>query len=141
MGISKKLIALFTFCYFFTACGPQNQQENLNWPVNFEELITLHCRAIELRESRFEIADSLRFLNDSLSNRTDTSFSSETAEHLKKLYKRQEVVSAEGYALADTIRNRMTLVMSDLDPVQKRSFNDSVAVAVSRRGCDIGDQF
>ncbi len=68
-------------------------------------------------------------------------FSSETAGQLRKLYKRQAVVSAEGYALADTIRNRMTLVMSDLDPVQKRSFNDSVAVAVSRRGCDIGDQF
>ncbi len=120
-----------------SSCGNQADAENNTWPVNFEELITLHCRAIELRETRFEIADSLRFLNDSLSNRVDTSFSMEMADQLKELYRRQEVVSQEGYALADTIRDRMTLVMKELNPDQKRDFNDSVAVAVHRRGCDV----
>lgn len=116
-----------------TACTNEPVENQDPWPVDFNALVELNCRAIELRKARFATADSLRLEMDSIK----TSMSeSDFKKYQNDFEMRKNVLLAESNNLADTIRLRMKGIMSDLDPNQKRIFNDSLQATLERKGCE-----
>lgn len=116
-----------------TGCTSESIENQDSWPVDFNALVDLNCRAIELRKARFATADSLRLEMDSIK-------ASMSASDFKKYQNdfemRKNELLSESNILADTIRLRMKNVMSDLNPDRKRVFNDSLQAALKRKGCE-----
>jgi hypothetical protein len=124
------LLLLFAACQSESAnTASQNQ-----WPVNLDELVVLHCRSIELKDARFELANEIRFAEDSLL-RADTLVKVELTKTLEEALIRKKSLAEESHNLADTIRVKMDRVMKELNPDEKRIFNDSLIAKSKRAGC------
>lgn len=129
---SVKSIVLVGLLAISASCGNPAKDEIQQWPVDFDAIIKLNCRAIELRKARFATADSIRLKMDSVQATMDsTAFENYQA----RFENRKEALLIESNILADTIRLRMKRVMTDLNPEQKRAFNDSIQAEMNRRGC------
>jgi len=114
------------------ACESTKQNDKKEWPVDFQALVDLNCKAIELRKARFATADSLRLQMDSLQATMD---SASFAKYQSDFEDRKLDLLKESNTLADTIRSRMKRVMSEVSPEEKRVFNDSLQAELKRAGC------
>ncbi|NEN24714.1 hypothetical protein G3O08_14500 [Cryomorpha ignava] len=115
------------------SCTNDPVEEQDSWPVDFDALVALNCRAIELRKARFATADSLRLDMDSIKASMNQS---DFEKYQNDFETRKNALLSESNALADTIRLRMKGVMSDLGPDRKRVFNDSLQATLKREGCE-----
>ena len=129
-----KSIKFFLFAALLaTSCTSEPVKNQDSWPVDFDALVDFNCRAIELRKARFATADSLRLDMDSIkASMSEADFK----KYQNDFEIRKNALLSESNILADTIRLRMKNVMSDLDPNQKRIFNDSLQSTLKRRGCE-----
>lgn len=110
-----------------------NTADEHSWPVDFNALVELNCKAIELRKARFATADSLRMEMDSIkASMSETDFK----KFQNDFEMRKKALLTESNNLADTIRVRMKGVMTELGPDKKRIFNDSLQASLKRRGCE-----
>lgn len=115
------------------SCGNPAKEENQGWPIDFDAIINLNCRAIQLRKARFATADSIRLKMDSVQATMD---SIDFENYQAEFENRKATLLSESNILADTIRLRMKRVMTDLNPEQKRAFNDSIQAELRRKGCE-----
>jgi len=121
--MKKYLLLLFIIA---ASCNT-NTKEKPEWPIDFEELVELHCLSIEYKNARFALADSIRFLEDSILVAEKTNGAdSLLLTHLESLEIRKELLSEKSYALSDTIEARMKVIIRELSPEEKRVFNDSL---------------
>ena len=102
-----------------------------------EKFAEVECRAIELREHRFKLADSIRFATDSLLNlniRVDSSF---LKMKLEKFEQEKTILLQQSLQLADSIQLQLSILRQDvLKDVTKRAvFDDKLNAALQRRGC------
>lgn len=130
----KSLILILTASVIvLTGCESANHQAKEEWPVDFEALVDLNCKAIKLRKARFATADSLRLKMDSLRLSMD---STEFKTFQSDFEKRKQLLLHETNILADSIRSKMKRVMSEVSPEEKRVFNDSLQAELKRAGCE-----
>ncbi len=115
------------------SCSNPAIEKNQKWPIDFDAIINLNCRAIQLRKARFAVADSIRLKMDSVQATMD---SSAFVDYQMRFESRKEALLNESNILADTIRLRMKRVMTELTPDQKRAFNDSIQAVLHRKGCE-----
>ncbi len=128
-----KSFLLIAILALAASCGEHSKENKEGWPIDFEAMIDLNCRAIQLRKARFAIADSIRLKMDSV----QASMDSLDFEKYKTDFESRKVeLLNESNILADTIRLRMKRVMTDLNPEQKRAFNDSIQAELHRKGCE-----
>ncbi len=121
----------------FAACQSSKDQK-VQWPVDLDELSTLHCQSIKLKNERFSLADSIRFLQDSiLVNEKLGNDISGFKDHLKELEIKKDVLAAQSYALSDSIESKIKLVIRDLNQDEKRIFNDSLNALTLAKGCTL----
>lgn len=122
-------------CLMVLAASCNNTAKNPkeSWPIDFDVLINLNCKAIQLRKARFATADSIRLKMDSIQASMDSLV---FAEYQAEFERRKTALLNESNSLADTIRLRMKRVMSELNPEQKRVFNDSIQAELRRKGCE-----
>ncbi len=124
------------FLIFLASCATNSDQKN-EWPVDLDELSTLHCQSIALKNERFQLADSIRFIQDSIIVNTKSGNDiSYYQDHLIELEKRKKILTANSYALSDTIESKMKIVIRDLNPDEKRIFNDSLNARTKAKGCE-----
>ena len=127
------ILILVASVIILTGCQSANQKDKKEWPVDFQALVDLNCKAIELRKARFATADSLRLKMDSLRASMDSlSF----GKYQSDFENRKQVLLYETNILADSIRSKMKLVMSEVSPEEKRVFNDSLQAEIKRAGCE-----
>lgn len=109
---------------------------------DFETIVTdfadLECRAIELRKQRYQLADDMRFADDTLI--ADTSGEETKArmkEKLMKLDAGKDDLVGHGLALADTIQKTLdSLIAGPLKKIEDRKEFDKLLEAELReRGC------
>ena len=60
---SYKYLLFFLFIGGMLACSDQTES---SWRNNLDKITQLNCRATELREARFVLADSMRYYQDSV---------------------------------------------------------------------------
>lgn len=102
-----------------------------------DEFANLECRAMTLREQRFELANQLRFTQDSLllkGNKADT-----IGLNLKlaTLNKQKEAMLKQSLSLADSIRTTLTGLMKNqlVTENDKQTFNEMLNKTLVERGC------
>lgn len=109
---------------------------------DFESIVNdfadLECRAIELRKQRYQLADEMRFADDTMI--ADTS-SEETKARLKEKLMRLDAgkdgMVNHGLALADTIQKELAaLIEGPLKNVDdRREFDHLLEEELHKRGC------
>jgi hypothetical protein len=111
---------IFLVLAFFGLAGCQEPEEGSIYnDQGFSRFIDLHCEARNLKDERFTLAEKLR---------KDTAYVS-NPDSLKK------ALAAESRQLADSIREELSALTSEMSLEDKRAFNDSVKAHVERRGC------
>lgn len=124
------LVILFVACQSESASTSKTNQ----WPVNLDALVVLHCKSIELKDARFALANEIRFAEDTLQTAVD-SVKERLSKRLEEALVRKETLAKESHNLADSIRVKMDRVMKELNPEEKRIFNDSLVARSKRAGC------
>ncbi len=116
----------------FNSCGIHN--DNLTQSIN--QLADLECRAINLREQRFSLANKLRFAEDSLRLK-NTSTGLEVNQNMVALQLQKDSLLKNSIALADSIK----IIMEDLfakkltTDKSKKEFNQELNKALIKKGC------
>lgn len=111
------------------------QKTNLNELVdNFADL---ECRAISLREKRFELASQMRFTQDTLLQTTNKADTLRLKAKLDAFNKEKELTLQQSLSLADSIRNRLNEIMKNelSNETDKTSFNEMLNNTLVAKGC------
>ena len=121
----------------FTACSSPVKKTD-HWPIDFDELVVLHCKSIELKNARFSLADSIRFVQDSIriNESVEGQDLSPFREKLLQFQKEKEILTKESYALSDSIESKMKRVIRELNVEEKRIFNDSLIARTKAMNCN-----
>lgn len=88
----------------------------------FEELIAMHCRARELKEMRFALAEELR--------ENVSKWDMESSDSLKKARAKQS------RALGDSIGDLIERLTAEMSLEEKRAFSDSINSRVVAGNCN-----
>lgn len=124
------LLSIITI--FFTSCSHEPK-----WKKEIDIVAKLYCQAKQLREARFELADSIRFIQDSLLNQK--SIPAETVQrwdtNLRLMEERKAILTSTSRNLSDTIRVVLYNLTNNMSLDEKRIFNDSVIIHSERINC------
>jgi hypothetical protein len=133
-GIKKNFvmqgILFFTVVIFLSCTGRQPKLEKLA-----DDIAGYECRAVALRNQRFELADKIRFTQDTLLH-----FSGDTAVLHHKLIvmeNNKQLLLTQSLQLADTISKKIDFIMSGYfnDKNNQKEFNQLLNEALKKRGC------
>lgn len=113
-----KQVALGLFLLTFTGCTTPADNGLYDESV-FVEFTEMHCRSRVLKTQRFALADSLKRNPQYLAN--PDSVKTELAR--------------ESRLLADSIRQKLDVLTSDMTLEEKRTFNDSLQHRIAAIGC------
>lgn len=102
-----------------------------------DKFADLECRAISLREKRFELANQIRFTQDTLLQKHGKADTSKLKLKLKSYNKDKEVTLQQSLSLADSIRNRLNDIMKNqlINEPDKAAFNDMLNKTLQQKGC------
>ncbi len=133
----SKIVLLIPVIFMFSCTETQEKQPVDMWPVGFENLVELHCKARDLRKQRFDLADSIRNYTDlQLSNQESNEPILADDVKLRNWNIQKDSLVRESKDIADSIKVLLDDVIVKLETDQKRVFNDSLIKAVSSRGCE-----
>lgn len=112
------------------------RNEKTNIKVLADEFANLECRAMELREQRFELANQLRFTHDTLLQKPGGDTISLNLK-LATLDKQKEAMLKQSLSLADSIHTTLTALMKNhlTNENDKRAFNKMLNKTLLERGC------
>lgn len=99
----------------------------------------LHCEAVSLRKARFELADEIRFSEDSLMQLSaDDSLRTPLEEKLKSLEPYKDSIVSRSLELSKIIKSTLdSLIEIEFKQAQDRSaFDAALAAELSKRGCE-----
>ena len=102
-----------------------------------DKFADLECRAMTLREKRFELANKIRFTEDTLLHPTAKADTSKLKLKLQAFNKEKDVLLKQSLSLADTIRNQLNDLMKNqlADEKDKANFDQTLKTALEERGC------
>lgn len=107
------------------ACGEPDEHD---WKNDLDKISQLNCNAIQLREARFSLADSMRSYQDSLLDYSETMPQRRDfwESHLAVMEERKEYLANTSRNLADSIRVELQRLTGHQTVEEKRVFNDSL---------------
>lgn len=103
-----------------------------------QDFASLECRAIELRKSRFALADTIRFAEDSLILlQEDSSIIAGINLRMKGYEQRKNDLVKTSLSLAEHIRDHLDSLMSNelSKPDHRKLFDAALENALKERGC------
>ncbi len=129
----SKLFLHFILLSAVFSCS--NPVADLNKTV--KDFADLECRAISLREKRFDLANQIRFTQDTL---LDTHHKADTVKlksRLEMLNREKQVVLQSSLALADSIHTVLESLQKNqlADEKDKKQFNLLLTKTLAERGC------
>lgn len=98
----------------------------------------LHCEAVELRKVRFELADEIRFAEDTLLHLNPNDTDRVRLEHkLQALGPYTDSIVTRSLELSKIINSTLDSLMEKefIDRVQREAFDSSLTAELSKRGC------
>jgi hypothetical protein len=112
----------------------QKKQDNLQSLAN--EFAEVECKAISIREQRFQLANTIRFTEDTL-RQMKTADSSRLKQKLQVLNTEKQAILQRSLLLADSIHRHLdSLIANDLkDKADKEKFNNLLNVELEKKGC------
>ncbi|MDQ6812902.1 MAG: hypothetical protein M3040_04070 [Bacteroidota bacterium] len=102
-----------------------------------EKLAVLECRAIGLREKRFELANRIRFTQDTLRQKAVNSDTFLLTSKLKSYNNEKEIILQQSLSLADSIQSTLKDIMKNQlnNQPDKLAFNELLNQILQQKGC------
>lgn len=122
---------------FLSACGNKEEKKPLIDPV--EWMADLHCEAVELRKARFELADEMRFIQDTIMlAETSDSLKIKLQAKLDALEPYKDSVVTRSLDLAKIIKFKLdSLIENELELGEERkAFDERLTARLKERGCE-----
>lgn len=122
---------------FLSACGSKEEKEAVIDPV--EWMADLHCEAVELRKARFELADEMRFIQDTIMlPETSDSLKMKLQAKLDKLEPYKDSVVTRSLDLAKVIKFKLdSLIENELEfGEERKAFDERLTARLKERGCE-----
>lgn len=98
----------------------------------------LHCQAVEFRKARFELADKMRFMEDTLM-RTSTpdSVKERLTRELEELTPYKDSIVTGGLELAKVIKSKLDslIEIEFTEQEQRKNFDAQLTTELEKRGC------
>ncbi|GEO08549.1 hypothetical protein [Segetibacter aerophilus] len=118
-----------------TAFSCKDEKTNVKVLVN--KFADLECRAMTLREQRFELANQLRFTQDTLMQRSKQADTTRLQSRLIAFNQQKEIMLKQSLLLADSIHTSLDDIMKNqlASKSEKQAFNDMLNEALVQRGC------
>jgi len=113
--------------------GCNRAAENKTDKINL--LADLTCRAINIRQQRFALANKIRFTQDTLEHPKDKADSIRLATALNDYMIQKPILLKESLSLADGIRKQLDLQVPYTDKVAEQKFNAKLDSLLRARGC------
>jgi hypothetical protein len=120
----------------FTSCNDDSSQTAKSDPIKV--MADLHCEAVSLRKSRFELADKMRFMEDTLMQPTTSDTAKALLQRkLDNLEPYKDSVVNGSLALAKVIKFKLdSLIENELtEPKERQAFDAELMQELERRGC------
>lgn len=118
------------------SCQPQEPSAVSPNPV--QELSELHCEAVTLRKARFDLADEMRFLEDTLinPNTTDSAKKALTLK-LESLEPYKDSIVHRSLELSKVIKVKLDSLIEHTftSQEQREAFDSQLTQELERRGC------
>jgi hypothetical protein len=128
----RKLPSALMFL-FLLSCHTETKEMN----KMVRDFANLECRAISLREQRFELANKIRFTEDTLLQPTKTIDTLALKSKLAVLNEEKQSLLHNSLMLADSIKARMDS-LNNSHPNNdnfRQQFNEMLMIELSKRGC------
>ena len=98
------------------------------------------CRAMSIRQERFELANKIRFAQDTLAATKNKSDSARLTKDLALYLKQKPLLLKESLSLADTIHRQLDSLVPYTDKAAEERFNTQLDTLLSRKGCVLSKQ-
>jgi hypothetical protein len=131
-----QLILISVLTLLIASCKTDKKEEN-DVKAIVARFAELECRAVSLREKRFELANQMRFTQDTLMRTPAPQEASRLKLKLEAFNKDKEALVAQSLALADSIKNSLGDLMKNNFKTEqdKRVFDDMLNKTLIERGC------
>jgi hypothetical protein len=128
---SKYYLIICTLILF--SCNESSQEKEKMVKL----MADLECRAIELKNKRFQLADNMRFAQDTLLHFKSFSDTISLQQRLKEWDIQKLSLVNESLALADSIKLQMEIIMPRYftDKKKEQEFNRLLEEALKKNGC------
>jgi len=137
MAFSKLSLASFLLAVVvLAACESKVPEKTGADPVQL--MADLHCQAVEFRKARFELADKMRFMEDTLMQvTTPDSVKERLTRELDELTPYKDSVVTGGLDLAKVIKSKLdSLIEIELtEPLERKNFDAQLTTELEKRGC------
>lgn len=95
------------------------------------------CKAISIRRERFELADKIRFTQDTLAQVKNKNSATRLQNNLKLFMIRKAALMGASLRLADTIHRELDAMVPYRDKAAQKRFNARLDSLLTERGCKI----
>lgn len=101
-------------------------------------LADLHCEAVQLRKARFELADRMRFIQDTIMANVDTNIIAGLNGKLKKLEPYKDSIVGRSLELSKVISAKLdsVLIAEFSEEGGHDRFDSLLTAELKRRGCE-----
>ena len=134
-GKLELLLIIFVVAAF-VACENEATKEVGEDPVQW--MADLHCEAVSLRKARFELADKMRFIEDTLIlPNTSDSTKAVLQTQLNDLQPYKDSVVNRSLDLAKVIKFKLDSLIEHefIETAQRKAFDAELAAELEKRGC------
>ncbi len=134
-GKLELLLIIFVVAAF-VACENEATKEVGEDPVQW--MADLHCEAVSLRKARFELADKMRFIEDTLIlPNTSDSTKAVLQTQLNDLQPYKDSVVNRSLDLAKVIKFKLDSLIEQefIETAQRKAFDAELAAELEKRGC------
>jgi hypothetical protein len=123
------ILVLAGVCSCNTKSPMQTNQAKL------EQLADRSCRATDIRQQRFALADKIRFTQDSLAKAKNGAGSQRLQSRLKGYLEQKNILLKASLALADTIRVQLDSLLPYTDKAAQKRFTAALDSIIKAKGC------
>ena len=134
--MARGKLGFFLVILALAACENEAMKEVGADPIQL--MADLHCEAVSLRKARFELADKMRFMEDTLMQpSTSDSAKALLQSQLNDLEPHKDSVVNRSLDLAAVIKSKLdSLIEQEFTEVeQRKAFDADLATELEKRGC------
>ena len=135
--LNNNLWRVLNFLLLFSVLSTSSCSRKNNLSDKISDFADIECRAVRLREFRFDLANKIRFAEDTLMHTHLQSDSLRLQARLNFLRPQQDSVAIVSRNLADSIRLKFdNLTKGELKTkADQRKFNNELNDTLKARGC------
>ncbi len=132
MKYLKSTGEIFLFSLLIFGC---NKKQAIDAAIN--DFANIECRAMQLRNQRFKLADEIRFTQDTIIQLQQSGDTLLLHERLIKMYQQKELLHSRSSQLADSIKVQMDVITATFlsDKNKELYFNWKLDSILTIKGC------